>query len=139
MILYKANSIEIVCDEEQKRLYLTCLNQLSSKEFRGGLLEALQCAEEHEIRQWLLDLQKIGELEEEEEEWLQRFFFPSLMAKLGTGNYIAMVLSEQCYNKLLHEAGRYGLRSYNEVIIMKNFFELSDAEKWLESKASHVQ
>jgi len=114
---------------------MKCLSQLSSKEFREGLWGALQCAEEHQIKQWLLDLRPIGELDEEEEVWLQLHFFPMLMTRLGTGNYLAIVLSENCYTKLLHQAGRYGLQSYNEVIIMKNFHEVDDAARWLDAVA----
>ncbi|OKL41673.1 hypothetical protein [Pontibacter flavimaris] len=138
MELYKTISLEIFCDETRRRLFLRCLEQLSSKEFREGLLEALHCAEIHHIKQWLLDLREIGELDEEEEVWLQRYFFPNIMAKLGTGNFVAMVLSERCYNMLLNEAGKYGLQSYNEVIIIKNFCHLQDAIRWLDTKAAHA-
>ncbi|WP_276495746.1 hypothetical protein [Pontibacter litorisediminis] len=102
------------------------------------MLEALCCAEKSGIKHWLLDLREIGELDEEEEMWLQRYFFPSIMSRLGTGNYVAIVLSERCYKTLLHEAGRYGLRSYNEVIIMKNFYEVPEAVSWLDSKSTHA-
>ena len=138
MILYKASSLVIDCDEVQKKLYMTCLSALLSREFREGLMVALDCAERHNIKLWLLDLREIGELDEEEEEWLHRYFFPNIMAKLGTGNYVAMVLSEKCYNVLLHEAGKYGLRSYNELIILKNFFDLAEADNWLNTKVSHL-
>lgn len=138
MELYKTISLEIFCDETRRRLFLRCLEQLSPKEFREGLLEALHCAERHHIKQWLLDLREIGELDEEEEVWLQRYFFPSIMAKLGAANYVAMVLSEKCYNMLLHEAGKYGLQSYNEVIIIKNFCHLQEAERWLDTKAARA-
>lgn len=138
MNIYKTSSLEISCNEEQKRLFLRCLDELSSKEFREGLVEALECAEKYNIKQWLLDLREIGELDEDEEVWLQRYFFPNLMAKLGTGNYVAMVLSEKCFKMLLHEAGKYGLESYNELIIIKNFYELEDASNWLDAKAPHA-
>lgn len=138
MRLYKASSLVIDCDEALKKLYMTCLSTLVSSEFREGLMAALECAEKHHIKLWLLDLREIGELDEKEEEWLHRYFFPSIMAKLGTGNYVAMVLSEKCYDMLLHEAGKYGLRSYNEVIIMKNFFDLEEADSWLNTKAPHL-
>ncbi|MCX2741813.1 hypothetical protein [Pontibacter anaerobius] len=130
--------MEITCYEPQKRLYMVCLDKLSSKEFREGLIEALDCAEQHEIKQWLLDLREIGELEEDEEVWLQRYFFPSMMSKLGTGNHIAMVLSEKCYKALLFEAGKFGLQSYNEVIIIKNFCALPDALNWLDGQSAHA-
>jgi hypothetical protein len=138
MKLYKASSLEINVDQAQKRLYLVCLDELNSKEFREGLLEALQCAEKYQIKQWLLDLREIGQLDEDEEVWLQRYLFPCIMQKLGTGNFVAMVLSEKCYETLLKETGKFGLQSYSEVIIMKNFYEVPDALQWLDAKAAQT-
>lgn len=136
MKIYQTSSLEISCDHEHKRLFLRCLDELSSSEFREGLVKALDCAEKEKIKHWLLDLREIGELNEEEEVWLQRYLFPSIMAKVGTGNYVAMVLSEKCFEVLLHEAGMYGLESYNEVIIIKTFYEPEDAMKWLDASSS---
>lgn len=138
MKLYKASSLEISVDQAQKRLYMRCLSELSSKEFREGLVEALHCAENYQIKQWLLDLREIGQLDESEEVWLQSYFFPCIMQKLGTGNYVAIVLSEKCYERLLKETGKFGLQSYSEVIIMKNFYEVPDALRWLDAKAAQT-
>lgn len=132
MMLYATSSLEITCNCEERRLYLRCLTALSSAEFRQGLKQALFFAEEHQIKQWLLDLHTIGTLDEEEEIWLHQYIFPRIMMNLGTENYVAMVLSEKCYLTLLHEAGKFGLQSYNEFIIINSFFDVDGAVRWLD-------
>ncbi|AKD05792.1 hypothetical protein PKOR_17520 [Pontibacter korlensis] len=134
MNVYKSVSLEVSTGESHRRLLLRCRAKLNSIEFREGVVEALQHAEAHQIKQWLLDLREIGELDEEEEEWLQRYLFPCLMSKLGTGNYVAMVLSNRCYRNMEEQSGSFGLESYNEMVIIKVFCHLVDAESWLDGK-----
>lgn len=139
MILYATSSLEITCNRQERRLYLRCLTALSSVEFKQGLEQALYFAEKHQIKQWLLDLHTIGTLNEEEEIWLHQHIFPRIMMNLGTENYVAMVLSEKCYLALLHEAGKFGLQSYNEFIIINSFFDVESAVRWLDKhKLPHV-
>lgn len=133
MEVYSTNSLEVVYDEAQDRLYLECKCFFSSKEFRESLFSALQFAEEHYVKQWLLDYRSIGALNEEEETWLHTHLFPRIMMTMGTDNHVAIVLSERCYQTLLNEAGLLGLQSYNSFIILNTFSNTSDAVGWLSS------
>lgn len=118
----------------EDRLLLRCLHTLNSEEFRVGLLRALQYAREHQIKQWLLDLREIGELNEEEETWVQVQLFPQIMMHLGTANYVAFVVDESCYTHLVHESGLLGLKSYNSFIIINTFCDIESALAWLDKK-----
>ncbi|TPE46022.1 hypothetical protein [Pontibacter mangrovi] len=138
MEVFKAASLEVRAENENSRLRLRCFNKHNPDEFKTGLMEALAYAEKHRIKHWLLDLREIGELEDEEEAWLQRYLFPCMIQKMKDGNYIAMVLSKLCYYRLLERAGKLGLESYNEMIVLKVFFELHKAQKWLNSKSETV-
>jgi hypothetical protein len=135
MRVYSTGSLEVSFEEIQQRLYLQCNGNFNSEEFRSSLLSALQFAEEHHVKQWLLDYRAIGALDEKEDTWLQTHLFPRIMMTLGTDNYVAIVLSERCYQVLLKEAGLFGLQSYNSFIIMNTFANASDAAEWLNTNA----
>ncbi|MCC9136005.1 hypothetical protein ACFSKU_16160 [Pontibacter silvestris] len=128
-------SFSVSSEAHENRLYLECFAELQSEEFRKSLLEALQFAKENHIKQWVLDFKKIGKLSEEEETWLHAELFPKMMMMLGSDNFVAIVLSEQCYKHLLSEAGFYGLQSYNSFIIMNTFYEVENAISWLDSSS----
>lgn len=133
--MHSTKSLEVVFDEAQRRLQLICDGDFSSGEFRDILLSALHFAEEHHIKQWLLDCSAIGSLNEEAETWLDNHLFPRIMMTMGTENYIAIVLSEKCYQALLKEAGVYGLQSYNSYIIINTFSRTDEAIAWLNGRA----
>lgn len=102
-------------------------------------MAALQFAGEHHVKQWLLDYRAIGALDEVEETWLHTHLFPRIMMTMGTDNYVAIVLSERCYQTLLNEAGLFGLQSFNSFIIINTFSQTSDAVAWLNSSViSHA-
>lgn len=132
MEVYSTSSLTVGFDETQGRLYLQCYKYFNSREFRESLLAALQFAEEYHVKQWLLDYRAIGALDEEEETWLHTHLFPRLMMTMGTDNYVAIVLSERCYQTLLNEAGLFGLQSFNSFIIMNTFSTPADAIAWLD-------
>ncbi|MFD2245171.1 hypothetical protein [Pontibacter ruber] len=132
MEVYKTDSFEVDYDP-QERLFLQCHAMPDSQEFRRGLLVALEFAKSHQVKQWLLDFREIGELNEQEETWIQVQLFPQIMMSLGMDNYMAVVVSEKCYDYLLKEAGLLGLKSYNSFIIINYFFDLAEASAWLDS------
>lgn len=131
MVVYNTKSLEVGFDEAQGRLHLQCYGSFDSEEFRDSLLTALMFAEDHHVKQWLLDYRAIGALDEVEETWLQTHLFPRIMMTMGTGNYVAIVVSEKCYLTLLSENGMFGLQSFNSFIIMNTFSQTSDAAAWL--------
>ena len=131
MEVYITNSLEVSYDAAQGRLNLQCKGFFNSREFRESLLAGLQFADEHQVKQWLLDYRSIGALNEEEEFWLHTHLFPRIMMTMGTDNHVAIVLSEKCYQTLLREAGLFGLQSYNSFIIINTFSNTSDAVGWL--------
>lgn len=133
MEVYSTNSVTVKYVQAQGRLLLQCCGHFSSSEFRESLLVALQFASDNHVKQWLLDYRAIGALSEEEETWLHTHLFPRIMMTMGTDNYVAIVLSEKCYQALLSEAGLYGLQSFNSFIIMNTFSQTSDAVAWLDS------
>ena len=138
MLIYHSSSFDVRYDQEQGHLLLTCYSRLQSNEFREGLVSALTYAKESVAKRWLLNFQRIGCMSEEEETWLQCYLFPLIMSTLGTNNYMAVVLSEKCYEALLLEAGKYGLKSYNSFIIMNTFCNTADALAWLEKEKNAV-
>ncbi|GAB3539075.1 hypothetical protein GCM10027443_35220 [Pontibacter brevis] len=133
MVVYSTDSLEVTFDEAQGRLHLQCFGNFKSREFRDSLLAALQFAEEYHVKQWLLDYRAIGALDEEEETWLHTHLFPRIMMTMGTDNYVAIVLSDRCYQALLDEAGLFGLQSFNSFIIINTFSHTADAAAWLNS------
>lgn len=135
MKVFGTISMEVLYDEAQKRLQLECSRNFPSKDFRDSLLVALRFAEEHHVKQWLLDYTAIGTLNEKEEKWLHTHLFPRIMMTMGTGNYVAIVLSEKCYQALLREAGVLGLQSYNAYIIINTFSHPDHAVAWLNGSA----
>lgn len=133
MEVYSTNSLDVKFDEARGRLYLQCYGNFNGREFRESLSTAFQFAAEHHVKQWLLDYRAIGALDEEEETWLQTHLFPRIMMTMGTENFVAIVLSEKCYQTLLNEAGLFGLQSFNSFIIMNTFSHPDDAVAWLNS------
>ncbi|MFD2515497.1 hypothetical protein ACFSRY_16610 [Pontibacter locisalis] len=131
MKVYSSNFLEVDYHADHGWLCLRCFGKLESKEFRESLEKALEFAEENQVKQWLLDFREIGSLDENEDAWLQSYLFPKIMMRLGTSNYIAIVLSEKCYEVLLKEAGKFGLKSYNSFIIINTFYNLDEASRWL--------
>jgi hypothetical protein len=134
MELYKSDSC--VVEHVGERLLLQCGRIMQSNEFRTGLLMALKYAKENQIKQWLLDLREIGQLSDEEETWVQVQLFPQIMMHLGTGNYVAVVVDERCYNGMVSESGLLGLKSYNSFIIINNFCHMHEAIDWLDHRQS---
>jgi len=135
MRVYSTGLLEVLFDTAQGRLHLQCLGKFNSVEFRDSLLAALQFAEENHIKHWLLDFSAIGNLNEAEENWLHTHLFPRIMMTMGTGNHIAIVLSDRSYQALLSEAGLFGLQSYNAFIIINMFAHAAEASAWLNSRA----
>ena len=137
--MFGTNSLKVSYNEAQKRLHLACFGDFPSKDFRNSLLAALQFAEEHHVKHWLLDYTAVGTLNEMDEDWLHTHLFPRIMMTMGTGNYVAIVLSEKCYQALLREAGVLGLQSYNAFIIINTFSHPDLAVAWLDGSAiSHA-
>ena len=135
MKVYSTSMLEVVFDAAQGRLHLICISKFSSQDFRDSLLAALQFAEDHHVKQWLIDYTAIGNLEEAEQNWLHTHLFPRMMMTMGTGNYVAVILSERCYQALLREAGIFGLQSYNSYIIINTFSDADLATVWLRTAA----
>ncbi|GAA4436094.1 hypothetical protein GCM10023188_28760 [Pontibacter saemangeumensis] len=135
MKTYSTGSWEVRFDAAQSRLHLACSGSFRSEDFRESLLVALDCAEEHHVKQWLIDYTAIGNLDEAEENWLHNHLFPRIMMTMGTGNYVAVILSERCYQTLLSEAGLFGLQSYNSFIIINTFSSTELAVAWLNDSA----
>lgn len=135
MKVYSKSPLVVSFNEAQGRLQLACSGSFGSQDFRESLLAALQFAEEHHVKQWLLDYTAIGSLGEAEENWLHTHLFPRLMMTMGAGNYVAIVLSERCYQALLREAGLSGLQSYNSFIIINTFSNAHLAMDWLSRSA----
>ncbi|WP_242919523.1 hypothetical protein [Pontibacter liquoris] len=134
MMVSKTKTSEVIFDATQVRLELQCSQSLDSADFRQVLLDALQFAGEHDIKHWLLDLREIGELTEEDETWVFTQLFPRIMITLGSENYLAILLSQSCYNRLLMEVGQQGLCSFNSFVILHNFYQLNEANAWLNSQ-----
>ena len=135
MKVYSASLLEVEFDAAQGRMHLICKSNFRSQDFRDSLLAALQFAEKHHAKQWLIDYTAIGNLEEEEQKWLHTQLFPRMMMTMGTGNYVAVVLSNRSYEALLREAGVLGLQSYNSYIIINTFCDADQATAWLRTAA----
>ncbi|WP_242928309.1 hypothetical protein [Pontibacter vulgaris] len=129
--------MEASFDETQERIFLQCRGAVNSEEFREGHLQALRFAKAHNLKQWLLDYRSIGELSEEEESWVQVQLFPQIMMSLGSDNYVAIVVAENCYQRMLNEAGSYGLQSYNSFVIFSTFCDIEEAKAWLKNHSVH--
>lgn len=139
MEIFSTDFLRVRVDQEGKRICVTCHKPFNSADFRQGLLLALRHATTNGVKQWLLDFRAIGELSEEEDTWIQVQLFPQLMISLGYDNYMAIVVEEGCYTRLLHEFGRLGLKSYNSYIVINTFWEIEQAQLWLDQAASPVQ
>lgn len=134
MELYTSDTC--VVGYEADRLELQCNRALASEEFREGMLRALRFARERSVKLWLLDLRNIGQLSEEEETWVQVQLFPQIMMHLGTGNHVAVVVDERCYQDMVSESGLLGLKSYNSFIIINTFCDKQQAIDWLNFRQS---
>lgn len=132
MVLYKSKTFSVDLPDNRQWINVSCDVMPDFQEFKAGLMSALDYVRTERVNFWLFDLRAIDELGEEEETWLQVQFFPQLMM-LGQENYIALVVSETCYNRMLQEVGAYGLKSYNSFIIIDTFYHVNDAEDWLRS------
>ncbi len=130
MKLYKTTGFKIDVPGDKPWISIICKATPGFDDFRLGLLQALEHVKHDRRNLWLFDLRKIDALSEEEESWCQAQFFPQLMM-LGQENYIAIVVSEKCYQGMLQEVGLYGLKSYNSFIIIDTFFHIPDAQDWL--------
>ncbi|WP_458985972.1 hypothetical protein [Pontibacter sp. CAU 1760] len=127
--------MEVTSDTNRGRVTLNFAAKVQDEDlFRESLLQVLAFAVESHIKQWVLDFTASGCLHESEERWLQVDFFPRLMMALGTGNYVAYVLPEACYNKLLNEVGTSGMHTYNSFVIMNTFCTAASAEAWLDGE-----
>lgn len=128
-------TMEVTSDTERGRVTLKFTARVQDKDlFRENFLNVLEFAAQSHIKQWVLNFTASGCLHEAEERWLQVDFFPRLMMALGTGNYVAYVLPEACYHKLLNEVGTSGMHSYNSLVIMNTFCTISSAEAWLDNE-----
>lgn len=134
MEVCKSNTCAVAC--ERGRLVLKCGHGMQSSDFRECLMKALRYAREHAIKQWLFDVRQIGKLSEDEETWVQAQLFPQIMMYLGTDNYVAVVVDEQCYNDMVNDAGPLGLKSYNTFVIINTFCRVEEAQAWLDLKPS---
>ncbi|MFD1188716.1 hypothetical protein [Pontibacter rugosus] len=105
-----------------------------SEELKAELLTALMYAYDKSIKHWLLDLTQTNALEDSEEAWLYGFLVPEMMMRLGSDNYLAIVLSESCFTDLLHRLGESGLRSYNSFVSINFFCEYRLAHAWLRDR-----
>ncbi|NDK55463.1 hypothetical protein [Pontibacter fetidus] len=130
MVLFKSRNFTVDLPDGRQWVCVSCNALPDFKEFKEGLMNALDYVRTGRLNFWLFDLRAIDELKEEEETWLQVQFFPQLMM-LGRENYIALVVSEACYERMLQEVGAYGLKSYNSFIIIDTFCHVPEAEAWL--------
>lgn len=134
MTVYKNNSLQINLCSDKGQISVECLASVDSEEFKNGLVRALELAKQNHVRQWLIDARRIGELPEADESWINTDFFPQLMDKNSTC-FIAMVISDACYIRMIQKNGWFGLKSYNSFIKINTFYNMQDAENWLVSYA----
>ena len=132
MMLFQSDTFSVDQPENRQWINVNFVTEPDFQSFKAGLMNALDYVRKERVNSWLFDLRTIDELGEQEETWLQVQFFPQLMM-LGQENYIALVVSEACYERMLQEVGAYGLKSYNSFIIIDTFCHISDAENWLRS------
>ncbi|PRY12376.1 hypothetical protein CLV24_108120 [Pontibacter ummariensis] len=131
MPVIRSNAFAVEFDGVRGQLCLSCWDTPASEELQEGLEKALLYAEKNRVKHWLFDFRAIGTLCEEQEAWLQANFFSRMMKTMGAGNFVATVLSSECYQELLEEAGKAGLRSYNSFIIIHTFCDPVQARDWL--------
>jgi hypothetical protein len=135
MPVYHTKSLQINLIPDLAQIWVVCLDTIDSEDFKNCLTHALEIAKTNNIRQWGIDARNIGELSDTDERWIQTEFFPYLMDKDSTC-YIAMVVSPKCYDRMLQENGWFGLKSYNSFIKINTFYNIQDAETWLQSHNS---
>lgn len=133
MVLYRSETLEVTLPDSREWVEIRCFSEPGLNSFQAGLLEALAYVKQHPVNSWLLDFRAIDTLGETEETWVQVQFFPQLMM-LGYEHYIAVVVSEGCYQRMLGEVGAYGLKSYNSFIIINTFCHIPEATDWLRSQ-----
>lgn len=138
MTVHKTSSLIITLHSETKQIWVECLEALDTDGLKEGLLKALELAQKENIRHWLIDARKIGELSDAEESWFQINFFPRLMNNNSTC-YMAMLISSNCYDRMLLENGWFGLKSYNSFVKINTFYSEQDAENWLLSHTSDAE
>ena len=136
MLVFKSDSFVVKCETEQ--LHLVCSKKLESDEFKNGLINALNYAQEFEVKHWLFDLRETECLEEEEVKCVFEYFLPKLMTSLGTDNFVSLLLSDMCYQKLLSKVGNSDMRSYNSFIKMNAFCDFEEAVTWLNSQKNKL-
>ena len=88
-------------------------------------------AKEKKVKHWLFDFSRNYQLSENDQQWLDTTFFPSLMIALGPDNYIGMVVPKLTYRKMFQEAGQIGMQTYNSFIKLKTFCSSPKATRWL--------
>ena len=131
MMIDHTSIITVQYVEAKKQIELTCSGSISSSDLKSCYRKALVFAKEKKVKHWLFDFSRNYELSENDQQWLDTTFFPSLMIALGPDNYIGMVVPKLTYKKMFQEAGQIGMQTYNSFIKLKTFCSSPKATRWL--------
>jgi hypothetical protein len=113
-------------------LFCRWRNPVDIRQFSEGYKAALQFAVRQHTKFWLHDLRLRNNSSEEECSWFSRTFVPALKSALGSGNFIAYLMSPLQREALVPE-GRpiYEPVTFTDALVANFFTNEHDAMAWL--------
>jgi glucan-binding YG repeat protein len=98
MIYQEFPFLKIEIDEKTATIIMTWNGSFSSQDYRRGTLACVEAVKSFQLKNWLADTSRIGEIKPEDQTWTnENVLFP--ISDLGVRK-VAIVIPEDVYNHL---------------------------------------
>ena len=94
MNVYQNEHVTISVDCSMHLICQTWTGVPTSDSFRTGELMALQLAEDHHLKRWLIDQQQIRLIKPKDLQWFAQEWLPQAACRLPQGRQVAIVLTD---------------------------------------------
>ncbi|ALJ00374.1 hypothetical protein [Rufibacter tibetensis] len=127
----ETESFKVLLNESHQIGILIWKREISLEECQQGLRELFYLLDEHELGKCLIDTNHRGELSSEAEEWEISLLQNDKLTFKAKELHIALLMSEEKYQKMIHDYSLDRVCKYNLPIKINYFTHNEEAMDWL--------
>lgn len=127
MVYFEESYLRVTYNEEMKAVFMEWQTYATSQELRKGLEKGLELIKLKNASKWFADVQALGIISEEDQQWSNEDWFPRAIA--GGIRKMAVLVSSDIFNQMTVEEIMSKVPKIN--FVSQTFDDPNEAKKWL--------